>query len=188
MTETKAITISAEITPNPNTLKFKVNKQLVENGAYDFPAKEVSEPSVLATELFEIDGVSGVLISKDFVSVSKRVNIDWTDLVEPVTQTIKMIVGDNEHVIDPEYLTDHTGESNDSETVTKIKEILDNEIRPAVAMDGGDVNFVKFEEGVVYLALQGACSSCPSATMTLKMGIEARLKEECSDIEEVVHI
>ncbi|MBT6120388.1 NifU family protein [bacterium] len=188
MTETKAITISAEITPNPNTLKFKVNKTLVETGAYDFPAKEFSESSILASELFAIDGVSGILISKDFVSVSKRVNIDWTDLVEPVTQTIKLIVGDNEHIIDPEYLTEHTGESDDSETVKKIKEILENEIKPAVAMDGGDVNFSKFEDGIVYLALQGACSTCPSATMTLKMGIEARLKEECPDIEEVVQI
>jgi len=183
-----AVYINLEFTPNPNTLKYSVNRTLVNAGARNFIRREQAEAdSPLAARLFEVPGISGVMIGRDFVTVTKTEEGDW-DVVHKNTSTIL-----------EQHLTDNlpivTGESNVSahkgggtQIELKIREILDNEIRPAVAMDGGDITFEKFEDGVVYLYLQGSCAGCPSSTATLKMGIEKRLQEAIPEIREVVSV
>ncbi len=182
--------VSLDFTPNPNTLKYSVNRQLLTKGAHNFAQKEqAQDKSPLASRLFEIPGITGVMIGKDFVTVTKSEDGDW-DLVHKNCSTlIQEHLSQNLPVLN-ESVTEQDGhkEGNNSEIEKKIKEILDNEIRPAVAMDGGDITFEKYEAGVVYLYLQGSCSGCPSSTMTLKMGIENRLKQVIPEIQEVVSV
>ena len=181
------ISISAQITPNPNTLKFVVNKILLETGSVDFsnPDKAVGSPVVEA--LYKIEGITGVLVGTNFVSISKSFSVDWATLAEPITDTLQKILGGEGPYLNPELMQKGQDHSS-SEIEQRIKEILDTEIRPAVAMDGGDIVFYGYEDGVVSLHLQGACSSCPSSTLTLKLGIENRLREELPEIREVVQI
>lgn len=181
--------VSLEFTPNPNTLKYSVNRQLLEKGAVSFVKKADAEKrSPLAAKLFEIPGISGVMVGKDFVTVTKTEEGDWDVVHKGCSTQIES------HLRDGLPVVLDTGESTDAhkggntETENKIREILDNEIRPAVAMDGGDITFEKYEGGVVYLYMQGACAGCPSSTATLKMGIETRLKEAIPEIQEVVAI
>ncbi len=180
------LTISAQITPNPHTLKFMLSQLLIESGSIDFTNPEKAATSPLAKALFEINGVTGVLIGVNFVSVSKSTQVDWASLAEPITTTLKSVIGQGGTLVDTSLLSSNA--HGNSEIETRIKEILDQEIRPAVAMDGGDIIFYGYEDGIVSLHLQGACSSCPSATLTLKMGIENRLKEEFSEIVGVIEV
>ncbi len=184
------ITISAEITPNPNTLKFVVDAPLLEAGSVDFPTLEKAEESLLAKTLFQIEGVTGVMIGANFVSVTKNNRVDWAAIAEFVTDTIQEVLQKGEPVVNETLRQNlvETSSEEDQAIVIKIKEILDNEIRPAVAMDGGDIRFAGYKDGVVSLYLQGACSACPSSTMTLRMGIENRLREEIPEIKEIVQI
>ncbi len=181
------LTISAQITPNPHTLKFMLNQLLIDTGSIDFTNPEKASTSPLVKALFDIEGVTGVLIGVNFVSVSKSLQIDWASLAEPITETLKTVIGSVEPLIDP-ALIPSTSTQGGSDIETRIKEILDQEIRPAVAMDGGDIVFYGYEDGIVSLHLQGACSSCPSSTLTLKMGIENRLREEIPEIIEVIQV
>ena len=181
------IELSAMPTPNPNTIKFLPNITFFKSGTIDFPEANKGKSSPLVNALFNIDNISGVMIGFNFISVTKNDSATWEQLVEPVRDTIiKELEADN----DPIDLTllEEAEESAEqmSEIAEKIKAVIDNEIRPAVAMDGGDILFKSFENGIVTLQLQGACSNCPSSTMTLKMGIEGRLKEEFPEVEEVV--
>lgn len=182
--------VSLEFTPNPNTLKYSVNRQLLAKGAISFTKKQDAEArSPLAAKLFGISGISGVMIGTNFVTVTKSDEGDW-DVVHKCTSTaIEQHLGSNQPVVLEEAAdrsSDHKG--GDSDIERKIRDILDAEIRPAVAMDGGDITFEKFENGTVYVYLQGACSGCPSSTATLKMGIETRLKESIPEVQEVVSI
>ena len=179
--------ITANVTPNPETLKFLLDQQVIESGIYNFTNAQDAKGSYMPEKLFEIEGVEGVMIGTNFVSVTKSNAVDWTTLVEPVIDTIKLAYQSDENLIDEAYATQH-GKSDDTEDIQKIKHILDTEIRPAVAMDGGDITFHSYEEGILTLQLQGACSGCPSSTMTLKMGIENRLKEEIPTLIEVVQV
>ena len=183
----KNVHVSAQVTPNPHTLKFMVDPPVLENGIYNFPERETAEGSVLPTALFEVDGIEGVMVGTNFVSVTKSGSHDWADLAEPIIETLKKTISTEEVYIDETKASSHQ-QGEDSEDVSKIKAILDGEIRPAVAMDGGDITFHSYEDGVLTLYLQGACSSCPSATLTLKMGIEGRLKEEIPGLKEVVQL
>lgn len=183
----KKVHVSAQVTPNPHTLKFMVDPPVLESGIFNFPEKETAEGSVLPESLFEIEGIGGVMVGTNFVSVTKTSDFDWADLAEPVIETLKGVIGNETNFIDTAKASSHQ-QGEDSEDVTKIKAILDGEIRPAVAMDGGDITFHSYEDGVLTLYLQGACSSCPSATLTLKMGIEGRLKEEIPGLKEVVQL
>jgi Fe-S cluster biogenesis protein NfuA len=181
--------VSLEFTPNPNTLKYSVNRELMPRGAANFTnLKDAETRSPLATKLFGIDGISGVMIGKDFVTVTKTEAGDWDIVHKGASQTIEKHLGANEPVVigDETAPSAHNAASGDIEK--KIREILDNEIRPAVAMDGGDITFEKFESGVVYLMLQGSCAGCPSSTATLKMGIETRLREAIPEVQEVVSV
>ena len=176
------IEIQAELTPNPNTLKFVVNREFMPAGSRDFPTKESAQGQPLPQALFEIDHVAGVLVGIDFITVTKKPNIEWPVAAVPVVDKIREFLKTGQTVVAPLSPSDASAEgprqnhSGATDSIDdKIREILDNEIRPAVARDGGDIIFYGFENGVVKLHLQGSCSSCPSSVMTLKVGIENRL-------------
>jgi NFU1 iron-sulfur cluster scaffold homolog, mitochondrial len=179
---TEDIQISAETTPNPNTLKFVVNRQLLKSGGVDFPDKEKAKGSPLAVKLFEVASVRGVFVGTNFITVTKSEDIPWKDLALNVTDLIRESLQSGLHV-DEEIIH----EQKDMDPIErKVRDILDREIRPAVAMDGGDILFKRYIDGVVTLHLRGSCSSCPSSVMTLKMGVENRLRSVIPEIKEVI--
>ena len=184
--------INAEITPNPNTLKFNVGRMLVESGSLNFPDREKAKGVLLAETLFNIDNVLGVMVGHDFVTITKRPEAHWPALVQPIIEKLKSLFASGQTLVPGG--TAVSGGTADGhapgggEVERKIREILDNEIRPAVAMDGGDITFYGYENGVVTLHLQGSCSHCPSSIMTLKMGVENRLKSLIPEIREVVQV
>lgn len=183
------IQISAEMTPNPNTLKFNiVNRTVIESGPYDFPNLESAKDSYLPSELFGIPGVTGVYIAKDFITVTKTVETAWQTLVPTVIDKMKAALSSGQKLVSENAKASTGNTSQDGEVERKIQEILNNEIRPAVARDGGDIIFYGYKDGVVTLHLQGACSSCPSSIMTLKMGVEHRLKQSIPEIKDVVQV
>jgi Fe-S cluster biogenesis protein NfuA len=190
MPTTQPVHVSAQITPNPNTLKFVVDQIILDYGSIDFATKESASTSPLAKRLFDILGVTSVFAGTNFVSVTKSNSIDWIDLAEPVTDTIRDAFITETVLIDPLIIEarDAAGTSDTTDIERRIREILETEIRPAVAMDGGDVLFHSYVDGIVTLHLQGACSTCPSSTMTLKLGIEGRLREEIPEIRDVVQL
>jgi len=157
----------------------------MEEGTADFADAESAQRSPLAKRLFAVDGVTGVFFGSDFVSVAKRDDKEWYVLKPAVLGAIM------EHFTagDPLLLADDAADAapagEDSEIVQTIKELLDTRVRPAVAQDGGDIVFKGFEDGVVYLHMQGACAGCPSSTATLKMGIENLLKHYIPEVAEV---
>jgi Fe-S cluster biogenesis protein NfuA len=183
-----AVSVTLEFTPNPNSLKFVVNRPLVEKGAVNFTSLEKAAKSPLASKLFEIPGVEGVMIGSNFVTVTKNLNGDWDVLADRVPTTLETHLTQNLPIFDAdfEFLSHKTGTAGDIEQ--RIREVLDTDIRPAVAMDGGDITFDRYEDGVVYLELRGACSSCSHSVATLKMGVETRLKEAVPEIKEVVQV
>ena len=187
---TEEIELMAMPTPNPNTIKFVVNKVFFESGSLDFPTKEKASGSRLPEKLFDIDGLSGVFLGTNFISISKTDDAGWEDVLEPSTALIKTLLAEEGDIVDPALLETLVADDSheDDESVLKIKKILDEEIRPAIAMDGGDCQFHSFKDGVLTLMLQGACSTCPASTMTLKMGIESRLKEEVPSLKEVIQL
>ena len=188
MNTDQPVYVSLEFTPNPNTLKYSVNRQLLDKGAANFVAKaDADARSPLASKLFGISGIAGVMIGKDFVTVTKSDEGDWDSVHKTASATIESHLKSGEKVLNENVQTDFK-KGGDSEAEKRIREIIDSEIRPAVAMDGGDITFEKFEDGVVYLYLQGSCSGCPSSSMTLKMGIENRLKQVVPEVREVVSV
>ena len=188
--ENESVQIGLEFTPNPNTLKFVVNRQFMERGAANFVDNSKAAHSPLARKLFQVSGVQGVMIGTNFVTITKAANGNWDVLAEEVPRTIESHLKNGEPVFDKDWSSEPQSapSGNNSEIEQKIREILDNEIRPAVAMDGGDITFGRYEDGIVYLHLQGSCSSCPSSVATLKMGVESRLREVIPEIKEVVQV
>lgn len=184
----KKVAITAQVTPNPNTLKFLVDQVLIEKGSFNFPNREAASGSYLPEYLFGLDGIEGVMVGTNFVSVTKSNSLDWSDLAEPIIDALQDALTSGDQLLDDEHLKQLNTSDGISDDERKIREILDTEIRPAVAMDGGDIVFDRYEDGILTLQLQGACSSCPSSIMTLKMGIEARLKEEIPGLREVVQV
>lgn len=179
--------IQTEATPNPQTLKFIPGKQVLEDGTADFRAKGDAEASPLAKRLFDIDGVAGVFLGSDFISVTKT-DIEWHHLKPMVLGAIM------EHYLSGAAVVEGNGANDaaegsydpeDADVVATIKELLETRVRPAVAQDGGDITFAGFREGIVYLHMRGACSGCPSSTATLRHGIENLLKHFCPEVEEV---
>jgi Fe-S cluster biogenesis protein NfuA len=189
---TEPIQVSLEFTPNPNTLKFVVNTRFMERGASNFTSVSQAEgKSPLAVSLFSVSGVAAVMVGTSFVTITKSTEGDWDVVAEKIPELIEKHLKSGLPVFSPGFdpnasVKSSSGSAEDQEIEKKIRELLDTEIRPAVAMDGGDITFGKYEDGVVYLSLQGACSSCPSSTATLKMGVETRLKEVIPQIREVV--
>ncbi len=186
---TNEVYVSLEFTPNPNTLKYSVNRTLLsQGGAVNFVKKDDAEKrSPLAARLFAIPGISGVMIGKDFVTVTKTEDGDWDLVHKSCSESIEQHLVQGLSIVDESTLGEAHG-AGSTEVEKKIKSILDAEIRPAVAMDGGDITFDRFEAGIVYLYMQGSCAGCPSSTATLKHGIEARLKEAIPEVIEVVAV
>ena len=176
--------IQTEQTPNPATLKFLPGVAVAPDGTADFAAASMAARSPLALALFDIEGVSGVFLGSDFITVTKSPDRDWYLLKPEILGAIMDHFTQGRPVlVASEDAAAEAGE--DSEIVAQIKELLDTRVRPAVAMDGGDIVFRRYEEGVVYLHMQGACSGCPSSTATLKMGIENMLKHYIPEISGV---
>ena len=158
---------------------------MVHDGATaHFTERPAEDVSPLAAKLFDIDGVVGAFIASNFTTVTKREDVEWTDLAQSVVDAIKECVGSGGSALGPAFVPPDPSE--EGEIVTRIRSILDDEIRPAVAQDGGDIVFAGFRNGMVEVYMQGACSGCPSSTATLKHGIEARLREEIPEVEGVV--
>lgn len=187
------IFVRAEMTPNPQTYRFVTNQNLTAQPE-EFKDAKGTLTAPLARKLFGFPWTAGVFIGRDFVTVTKQEWVDWETLAEPLADLIKEHLERGEVVIQPraelstETGVNAAGGAPESEDVARIKQVLDKEIRPAVAQDGGDVVFDRFVDGVVYLFMQGSCAGCPSSTMTLKMGIETRLKEAVPSIREVVSL
>lgn len=184
--------IQTEATPNPSTLKFLPGRDVLEGQPRDFRDAEAAAVSPLVSALFEIDDVSGVFLGSDFISVTKS-DADWSHIkpailgviMEHFTSETPLFIenGDVVAVANDEFF-----EESDKEMVEVIKELLDTRVRPAVAMDGGDITFKGFKEGTVFLQMQGACSGCPSSTATLKHGIENLLRHFVPGVTEVQQI
>ena len=178
--------IQTEDTPNPETLKFIPGNIILKTGTADFSSKDVASDSPLASRLFEIDGVSRVFLATDFISVTKDPQLDWNNLKPSILTGIMEHYSTGLPAINE--TEDKNSESNnieDSETIKQIKDLLETRVRPAVAMDGGDITFCSFESGVVTLQMKGACAGCPSSTATLKMGIENMLRHYIPEVTEV---
>ena len=179
--------IQTEMTPNPATLKFLPGETVLESGNVDFTNAEKAMASPLAKRIFEVEGVDAVFLGSDFITVTKGQNHDWEHLKPGVLGSIMDHFQSGEPVIQKNSNTvehaEHVGPNGD--IVKKITELLDTRIRPAVAQDGGDITFHSFEDGIVYLHMQGACAGCPSSTMTLKMGIENLLRHYIPEVNEV---
>jgi Fe-S cluster biogenesis protein NfuA len=171
----------AERTPNPNSIKWVLGTPLLAGGGSAFFEASPGEAvSPLAEELFGVEGVVTVFLASNFVTVTKRDESEWLDLAEPVAAAIKGILGEGGAALGPEWSPPDAG--SEPAVVTRIRRILDDEIRPAVARDGGDIVYAGFRDGIVELFMQGSCSGCPSSTQTLKFGIEARLREEIPEV------
>lgn len=183
-----AVEIQLEFTPNPDSLKYRVNQNLLAKGAKNFSSLEEAEKSSeLAAEIFRTGDVSNVMIGKDFISINLSNQDHIAERNDQFQKLISEYLESGEPVIKPGS-AEETKTSNLSEIEQKIIEFLDAEIRPAVAMDGGDIAFEKYEDGYVFLKMHGACSGCPSSLMTLKMGVESRLKEILPEVKEVIPV
>lgn len=175
--------IQTEQTPNPQTLKFIPGRVVMKEGTAFFQKEEEAENSPLAKKIFQVKGVSGVFFGSDFITITKINGIDWEILKPHLFSAITDHFNSDENVINK--MSTLNDNSADTDLDKQIKEILDTRVRPAVAMDGGDIVYEKFEKGIVYLHMQGACSGCPSSTATLKMGIENMLKHYIPEVKEV---
>ena len=179
--------IETEQTPNPASLKFLPGRSVMEAGTAHFSGPDEAARSPLAQRLFGVPGVAGVFLGGDFISVSKDESQDWFRLKPLVLAAIMEHFTAGRPVIaagTEESVGAGQGEEED-EVVAQIKELLETRVRPAVAMDGGDIIFHDFEDGVVYLHMQGSCSGCPSSTATLKAGIENMLRHYIPEVVEV---
>ncbi|PJJ84855.1 NifU family protein [Mucilaginibacter auburnensis] len=176
------INVYTESTPNPATMKFIVNKLLI-NGSVDYATKESAEKSPFAKELYKFSFVNGVFFASNFVTVTKTDDADWND-IEPILKEFVKGAVESEYKVQLEEQEDVAFEGTDTEI--KIQQILNDYVRPAVEQDGGAITYRSFDEGVVTVELRGSCSGCPSSTVTLKAGIENLLKRMVPEVTEVV--
>lgn len=185
--------IRTEETPNPLSLKFIPDgRAVMTSGTAEFRnQKQAATKSPLALQLFEIKGVDGIFFGSDFITITKKEDFDWENLKPEVFASIMdFFVTDKPIIFDqPDSAESKEGaKDEDSEIVKQIKELIEVKVRPAVAMDGGDIIFHSFESGIVKLVLRGSCSGCPSSTITLKNGIENMLKHYIPEVESVEQI
>ena len=182
--------IQTEATPNPATLKFLPGRPVLAQGTLEFLEPEATKGSPLAARLFEIDGVTGVFLGSDFISVSKGEG-EWQHLKPAILGAIMEHYQSGAPVAaegEPGSESAEEGEffePADAETVNTIKELLETRVRPAVAQDGGDITFQGYRDGIVFLHMRGACSGCPSSTATLRHGIENLLRHFIPEVQEV---
>lgn len=177
--------IQTEGTPNPATMKFLPGTPVMPVGTANFSTLDEAGPSPLAQALFAIDGVIGVFLGSDFITVTKSENADW-DIMKPlILGAIMENFQSGRPVIEDDDTNVTLADTEDNETVIQIRELIDTRVRPAVAQDGGDIIYKGFENGIVYLHMQGACAGCPSSTATLKHGIENMLRYYVPEVQEV---
>lgn len=181
------INIYTESNPNPNSLKFVVNFMLMPEGvSRDFPDKAAAANAPLAAELFDLPYVKRVFYMSNFITVTKSDDKDWMEVKGEIQQHIKAFLEAGKQIlIEEDVQEDHAVKDTDTDLEAKIKGVLDEYIRPAVEMDGGAITFDSFQDGKVKVLLQGACSGCPSSTITLKAGIENLLKRMVPEVQEV---
>lgn len=182
------ISIYTESNPNPNSLKFVVNFMLLPEGvSRDYPDRGSAQDAPLALELFDFPFVKRVFYMSNFVTITKDEGTDWYEVKDQLQNHIKSFLEDGKQILTEENVQeDHVLSETDTDIEQKIKSILDEYIRPAVEMDGGAITFDSFTDGQVKVLLQGACSGCPSSTITLKAGIENLLKRMVPEVEGVV--
>jgi Fe-S cluster biogenesis protein NfuA len=182
------VSIYAEATPNPESIKFVFNLDISEGRSEDFPNAEEAMKSPLAASLFKFNFVKGVYISQNFVTVTKMTDSLWAELIPILRTYLKEYIEQGNWVFSAPSNEPSSVEikEDDSEAVVKIKQILAQSIKPVVEMDGGNIEYRSFEDGIVTLALKGSCSGCPSSTLTLKAGIENLLKRMVPEVKEVV--
>ena len=176
------IPIHVQGTPNPRSMKFLTERTLLATGSADFRDPAAALRSPLARRIFDLEHVQGVFVSQNLVTVTLDDGEIWEELLPEVSGALREFIRSGDEAVEGGQ---DAHAQVEGETVTRIKEILDDQIRPAVAMDGGDVIFEDYRDGVVYLRMQGACGGCPSSTMTLKQGIEARLRHFIPEIVSV---
>ncbi len=177
--------VQTEVTPNPNSLKFLPGKKVSNSGPYEITNKEEIQND-LVRNILSVNGVEGIFLGQDFISVNKNDNIKWEEIKHIVISLINDFYADGK-----EFVIDENIKEEDldlSEIEAKIVKILEEKIRPAVARDGGDIKFKEYKDGVVKVQLQGSCSGCPSSTMTLKQGVQNLLCHYLPEVKEVVAI
>ncbi len=190
------VMLYTEQTPNPESLKFVTNRMLY-RGTADFRDEKMAESwSPLATVLFELPYVKGVYICNNFVTVTKEFSYSWDDIMLLLKDFIKKYVDEGGVIVNPGYEEEKTRleaeaeelkyTGDEAELVKRIKELIDTYVKPAVEMDGGNIEFKSFDNGKVTVILQGSCSGCPSSTVTLKAGIEGMLKRMIPEVTEVI--
>ncbi|MDH3235345.1 MAG: NifU family protein [Alphaproteobacteria bacterium] len=181
--------IQTEPTPNPATLKFLPGRAVMPSGTADFTAPEQTETSPLAETLFRVDGVRGVFLGSDFITITKGDDQEWHVMKPTILGAIMEHFTAGKPVIKQEAAdaaeAERQASPDDDPVVAQIKELLETRVRPAVAQDGGDIIFEGFDAGIVYLTMHGACAGCPSSTATLKMGIENMLRHYIPEVTEV---
>ena len=177
--------VQTEVTPNPNSLKFLPGKKVSNSGPYEITNKDDMK-NELVRNILSINGVEGIFLGQDFISVNKNEKIQWDEIKHIVISLINDFYADGK-----EFVIDENTKQEDldlSEIESKIVKILEEKIRPAVARDGGDIKFKEFKDGIVKVQLQGSCSGCPSSTMTLKQGVQNLLCHYLPEVKEVVAI
>lgn len=181
--------IQTEETPNPATLKFLPGRDVMGTGAADFTDADAAQRSPLATTLFAVDGVKGIFLGPDFITVTKTEEKAWQTLKPMILGAIMDHYTSGNPAVATAEPVDDTEEFNDPdldpEVIANIKELIDTRVRPSVAQDGGDIIYKGFKSGTVYLHMRGSCAGCPSSTATLKMGIEAMLKHYVPEVRQV---
>jgi Fe-S cluster biogenesis protein NfuA len=185
------ISIYTEMTPNPETMKFVANKLLYPGKSLDLPDVESAKPSPLALELFGFPFIKSIFIASNFVTLTKTSDTDWNDVIPTVRHFLKEYLEEGKTIINEEDIVVASRDGNaisadDGDVVKRIKELLENYVKPAVEMDGGAIQFRSYNEGIVNLMLQGSCSGCPSSMITLKAGIEGMMKRMIPEVKEVV--
>ena len=177
--------VQTEVTPNPNSLKFLPGKKVSNSGPYEITSKDETQ-NTLVRNLLSINGVEGIFLGEDFISINKKEIIKWDEIKHIVISFINDFYSEGKEFVIDESIEEQNSNLDDLEQ--KIVKILDEKIRPAVARDGGDIKFKEFKDGVVKVQLQGSCSGCPSSTMTLKQGVQNLLCHYLPEVKEVVAI
>ena len=177
--------VQTEVTPNPNSLKFLPGKNVSNSGPYEITNKDQIN-NELVKNILSVNGVEGVFLGKDFLSVNKSDQIKWDEIKHIVTSFINDFYSDGKEFVIDENIKEEDSDLDEIEQ--KIVKILDQKIRPAVARDGGDIKFKEYKDGVVKVQLQGSCSGCPSSTMTLKKGVQNLLCHYLPEVKEVIAI
>ena len=177
--------VQTEVTPNPNSLKFLPGKKVSNSGPYEITNKDETQ-NALVRNLLSINGVEGIFLGEDFISINKNEIIKWDEIKHIVISFINDFYSEGKEFVIDESLEEQNSNLDDLEQ--KIVKILDQKIRPAVARDGGDIKFKEFKDGVVKVQLQGSCSGCPSSTMTLKQGVQNLLCHYLPEVKEVIAI